>query len=701
MLGAIREAAAELPETDRRSLVDLAVAMARLGVEEESVRRALRELEDELGVLGSDAAASLLAGARPRPVAPAPAALFDIAALRRVLDGRYVAVRDQVRELLAEERWRPPYRLDKDAHRAWVRERLSELAERGIGALAFPGETSDSGDTGTFIAAFETLAFGDLSVVVKAGVQWGLFGGSIFYLGNDAQRRELLDAVAHGELLGCFAMSETGHGSNVAELETTARYLPQTKELEIQTPSEGARKDYVGGAARDARMATVFAQLEVDGRNHGVHPILVPIRDSEGELLPGVRAVDNGEKLGLHGVDNGRLWFDKVRVPRDRLLGRYAMIDDAGYHSDIPSASRRFFTMLGNLVWGRVSVAAAAVSAAKVGMTVALRYAAARRQFGPPGVAEQRLLDYPAHQRRLMPRLAATYAMHFAVSRAREQLLVRGDEDNARRAEATAAGIKTASTWHANDTLQACREACGGQGYLAVNRIGVVRADCDVFATFEGDNVVLLQLVAKSLLSDFKSQFEDAPVSSLIRLVTQRATSLVDRNPLRVRRSDGEHLRDRDFVGGLIERRATSLLESAARRIRRRVADGATTFEAAGAVQNHLLAMARAHVDHFIFESFCEGVAELAEGAERAALERLVDLYGLSRLEEHAAWFLENGYFEARKARGVRKEVELLCAEVAQEAIALVEAFGIPEVALSAPIAFGDPAWGHLEDAPY
>ncbi|PWG73801.1 acyl-CoA oxidase, partial [Enterococcus hirae] len=80
-----------------------------------------------------------------------------------------------------------------------------------------------------------------------------------------------------------------------------------------------------------------------------------------------------------------------------------------------------------------------------------------------------------------------------------------GDKDR-REVEAVAAGLKAFATWHATDTIQTCREACGGQGYLAVNRFAALKADTEVFTTFEGDNIVLQQLLAKGLLTDYKKQ---------------------------------------------------------------------------------------------------------------------------------------------------------------------------------------------------
>src|SRR3546814_9701907 len=128
-------------------------------------------------------------------------------------------------------------------------------------------------------------------------------------------------------------------------------------------------------------MAVVFAQLEIDGKSEGVHAFVVPIR-IDGEPAPGVRIEDSGLKMGLNGVDNGRLWFDGVRIPRTSLLNRFADVTPEGvYESPIESPGRRFFTMLGTLVLGRVCIGAAGNSAAKMALTIAIKYADRRRQF--------------------------------------------------------------------------------------------------------------------------------------------------------------------------------------------------------------------------------------------------------------------------------------------------------------------------------
>src|SRR5690606_36244896 len=166
---------------------------------------------------------------------------------------------------------------------------------------------------------------------------------------------------------------------------TTATYDASTGEFEIHTPSDSAQKNYIGNAAVHGQLAVVFAQLVVGGEVQGVHALLAPIRDAKGATMPGVRIEDCGPKMGLNGVDNGRIWFDHVRVPVDNLLDQHATITDQGrYESPIEDDGRRFFTMLGTLVQGRVSVAGAGLSAATSALTIAIGYGERRRQFGPP-----------------------------------------------------------------------------------------------------------------------------------------------------------------------------------------------------------------------------------------------------------------------------------------------------------------------------
>jgi acyl-CoA oxidase len=693
LLASLQRAGRELPDGDRRSLASLGAELAeRRGAPLDPAElAALAALEAALGLNGAEAARGLTGAARKAPEAAPAAVPFDVAGLAGFLDGEQRATRERVRRLLATPEMAYRSGLDREAYRAQVLAWCRRLAAEGIGPLGLPREHGGGGDPAAFLAVFETLAHHDLSLLVKLGVQFGLFAGSIHQLGTERHHAAWLPAAARLDLAGCFAMTETGHGSNVADLETTARYEPEGGTFEIHTPHAGARKDYIGGAARDARLAVVFAQLKTGGARHGVHAFVVPVRDEDGSVLPGVHVEDCGEKLGLNGVDNGRISFDHVRVPREALLDRFASVAaDGSYSSPIASPGKRFFTMLGTLVGGRVSVALASLSAAKSALCIAVRYGERRRQFGAPGAAETLLLDYPAHQRRLLPRLAATYALHFALrdlaARYAAAVAAQGDEER-RSVEGLAAGLKALATWHAVDTIQTCREACGGQGYLAVNRFAALKADSDVFTTFEGDNTVLLQLVAKGLLSAYRSQFGDMGFIDLVRFVASRAgTAVRELNPIVPRLTAPEHLRDPEFHLGALRWREEHLLATVARRLKKRLDAGLEPTQAMLECQTHLLAAARAHVERTVVERAAAAVAA-APPDLAATLRPLLALDALTRLEAGAGWLLEHGVLEAAKARAIRKQVDALCRELRPLARGLVDAFAIPDEVLAAPIA--------------
>ncbi|MCI2423599.1 acyl-CoA dehydrogenase family protein [Saccharopolyspora sp. K220] len=621
---------------------------------------------------------------------------FDAGELAALLDGRWAHVRNQVRDALDGMPLPPGDALDTESHRAQTLEQLHLLVKSGITDLGFPVAYGGRGDPGGSVVSLELLP-GNLSLMVKAGVQWGLFGGAIVALGTERHHERYLRDIMSLDLPGCFAMTETGQGSDVQHLRSTATYDPATQEFVVHTPHESARKDYIGNAARDGRLAVVFAQLITDGESHGVHALLVPIRDKAGKTLPGVRITDCGRKAGLNGVDNGRITFDHVRVPREALLNRYGDVDpDGTYRSPIASPSKRFFTMLGTLIRGRISVAGTAGGATKLALEIALRYGDARRQFERPGTEEPTtLLDYLAHQRKLLPALAKTFALHFAQEELVATLHDLGDDERQQRElESRAAGLKAMSTWHATHTIQTCREACGGAGYLAENQLAQLKADTDVFTTFEGDNTVLLQLVAKGLLTNYKDQFDELGTLGMAKfLADQFVGAVIERTATRslvqriIDRPGRDDIVDRGWQLKLFDDRERHVLEGLGRRLRKANRDNA--FAVFNNAQDHVLRAARVHVDRVVLEAFVAAIERCRDRQTAALLDKLCDLYVLSEIEADRGWFLEHERITPRRSKAITEAVNELCGQIRPHAVDLVAAFGTPRQWLTAPIATG------------
>jgi acyl-CoA oxidase len=646
---------------------------------------------------------------------------FDVDAVAELLLGRWAEDRRASRRLVLDPALHRVDGLTVAEHRARALEQCRLLVEHGAIQRPFPSAYGGSENHGGNLAAFEELTTADASLSIKAGVQWGLFGSAVLHLGTERNHEEFLPDIVDFRVPGCFAMTETGHGSDVQSIATTATYDPDTQEFVLNTPFRGAWKDYIGNAAEHGVAAVVFAQLITNGVNHGVHAFYVPLRertpgdrsetgaphapDIAGAFLPGIGGEDDGVKGGLNGVDNGRLHFDHVRIPRTNLLNRYGDVaEDGTYSSPIASPGRRFFTMLGTLVQGRVSLDGSAIVAQKLALQIALTYATQRRQFPTDGGEEGVLLDYGQHQRRLIPRLATVFAQSFA----HEQLLRTFDDvfsgrddtpDRREELETLAAGFKALSTWAALDTLQEAREACGGSGFLAENRLTGLRADLDVYVTFEGDNTVLLQLVGKRLLTDFAKNAPRDAASTARFVAAQVGSRIADATALRAL---GQAVADRGSVAHavrdlqdpstqreLLAERVDTMVTTIGMRLRTAGKDRAKAAQLLNESQHELIEAARAHAELLQWEAFTAALDEAPDDDTRAVLTWLRDLFGLGLIEDHLAWFLLHGRLSAQRGQAVSSYIDRLIARLRPLVPDLVRTFGYEAGHVRAAIASG------------
>lgn len=678
---------------DKEILTDVAIKLALQqdpNVSTEKLKTIyffLQELEKGLGLLSSEAIYNFKEKHDTITSKHSTETIFEVDKLTDILDGNQAEIINKVKKIISRPTFKYEESTDTEVYRERVLKWSKILAKEGLGSTAYPKEHGGQDDVEAYFSIMETLSYHDLSLVIKFGVQFGLWGMSIQSLGTEKHYAKYLKDVGTLKLPGCFAMTETNHGSNVKSLETTATYNHNDKTFTINTPHKLARKEYIGNAARDGQMATVFAKLIIDEKDYGVNAFVVPIRDSKNNVLDGITIEDCGQKMGLNGVDNGKIYFDNIVIPKDNMLDRFASVSDDGkFESPIASDNRRFFTMLGTLVGGRIGIPRSALAAAKSGLTIAIRYSDQRRQFGPEGGSEVPILNYRMHQRRLMPYLAKSYAIHFGLQYLTQRFINKKPAEM-QEIEALAAGMKAFSTWNTRDTLQECREACGGKGYLSENRIDALKNDTEIYTTFEGDNTVLMNLVAKNRLSEFRNQFGEMNALSMFNYVVDQAkTSITYKNPFATRNTDEAHILDSEFHLHAFQYREKEILASAAKRLKKLIDSGLDSFDAFNICQHHLINVAHAYLERVILEEFLNQIAKTKDEGSKQILKKLCDLFALSTLEKNASWFLEQGYMEGVKTKAIRKSVNQLCWEVRQSAVPLVNAFNIPESCLSAPI---------------
>ncbi|RNL93356.1 acyl-CoA oxidase [Sinomicrobium pectinilyticum] len=680
----IDQSGIKLVESDNYPLTSFSMKLSFRGNNEEEISNEnLKFIEINLGIQPNHYRHLFDIQTRQSPKAD----FYDPEKIDGILKGEHAPHIDTFRKFLSDPLFQWEISRDKDTFRLRVLEQVKLLASAGYGAMAYEKAYGGIGNMPAYAGIFENLMFIDGSLTIKFGVQFGLFGGSIQNLGTRKHHDQWLKATGEAGILGCFAMTETRHGSNVRGIKTTATYVKETDSIVIDTPGKNDNKEYIGNALH-ATMATVFAQLIVNGTNEGVHAIVVRIRDEKGNLTPGVHIEDNGYKLGLNGVDNGKIWFKNVSVPRENLLNRFGNIDEEGnYSSDISNPNKRFFTMLGTLVGGRICVAKGAVGGTKLALATAVKYALSRRQFNSgEKVQEDLIMDYPSHQLRLVTPIAQTHVYHITLEH-----MIRSysssTEASRRKIETQVAALKALITDFSNKTIQECREACGGKGYLLENRIGDLKNDVDIFTTFEGDNTVLLQLAAKGVLTDFKSEFNSDSYGDILKLVgTQLSDRLATFNPLFTNNTDKEHLFNPDFHLEAFHYRVRRLTFTAASRIRRYVKKGIPPQQVSLNIQTHLIALGKAYGVMLSYEIFADFVKQIADEKMQFIFRKLGTLYALHHIRENAAWYLEHGYISGNKSKAIRQRVERLCTELRPHVVSLVDGFGIPEHCMTAPI---------------
>nr|XP_012328946.1 peroxisomal acyl-coenzyme A oxidase 3 isoform X1 [Aotus nancymaae]XP_012328947.1 peroxisomal acyl-coenzyme A oxidase 3 isoform X1 [Aotus nancymaae]XP_012328948.1 peroxisomal acyl-coenzyme A oxidase 3 isoform X1 [Aotus nancymaae]XP_012328949.1 peroxisomal acyl-coenzyme A oxidase 3 isoform X1 [Aotus nancymaae] len=555
-------------------------------------------------------------------------------------------------------------------------------------------------------ALIQCLGMYDWSLAAKYLLHTLIFGSAVFSSGSE-RHFTYIQKIFSMEIFGCFALTELSHGSNTKAIRTTAHYSPATEEFIIHSPDFEAAKFWVGNMGKTATHAVVFAQLHVPGGQcHGLHPFIIQIRDPKTLLpMPGVMVGDIGRKLGQNGLDNGFAVFHKVRVPRQSLLNRMGDVTPEGtYVSPFKDARQRFGASLGSLSWGRVTIMGMAVANLKLAVSIAVRFSATRRQFGPTEDEEIPVLEYQTQQWRLLPYLAAAYVLdHVSKSLFLDLVelqrgLAAGDR-SARQAElgreihALASAGKALASWTAQQGIQECREACGGHGYLAINRLGVLRDDNDPNCTYEGDNNVLLQQTSNYLLGLRACRVQDgacfrSPLKSVDFLDSY--PGILDQ---RFEVSSVADCLDSAVALAAYKWLVCYLLRETHEKFNQEKRSGSDDFEARNNCQVfHGRPLALAFMELTVLQRFHEHVHRpCVPPSLRAVLGRLSALYALWSLNCHVGLLYRGGYFSGEQAgRVLESAILTLCSQLKDDAVALVDVIAPPDFVLDSPIGRAD-----------
>ncbi|XP_032877994.1 acyl-coenzyme A oxidase-like protein [Amblyraja radiata] len=592
--------------------------------------------------------------------------------LARYLDGQHWRLKNQLRRQTAQSQLfrQHSYDLNLDEMRDLTSERVKFVIKLPMVQRQLDEQVEKKKHCiNKSLVIGEVLSTADLATGVKMGVVCWLFGGAIINLGSQVHIEKWLQPLKDLKLTGMFAMTERGHGSNVRGIQTQATYDPAFQEFIIHTPCEDAEKMYIGNAMK-GNDAAVFAQLIVNGELLGPHCFIVPIRDQEGNMYPGVTVIDMMHKEGLNGVDNGILVFNNIRIPKENLLDRFGSVSEDGvYQSAIKDRGARFNAMLAALTPSRIALIFQALGAMKLGLSIAIRYSHSRRQFGPKDKEEVKIIDHQTQYLRLMPHLAASLALTFTGRYAGEIL----DEDmcqgrnlvNNRSLQALVAGLKAYSTWENLACLQDCRECTGGMGYMMENRIPGLKCDSDVFVTFEGDNVVMLQVVVRELLAQYARQYEESPMVALLKHWSAAATDSLRTSVLAF---NTETVGSLSFLLKALNYRERVLQRSLAARLYSKVMKNKEDpFSSWNSCLHHVTCLALAHIHRVTLEQFWKAVEGCPVPEDQALLKKFCLLHGTSLVYQERAWYLEHRYLTPATSVQMRNQVSLTLGEGGEE----------------------------------
>ncbi|KAK5644684.1 hypothetical protein RI129_005984 [Pyrocoelia pectoralis] len=548
----------------------------------------------------------------------------------------------------------------------------------------------------------EALAATYPDVSVKQGIGVFLFQNTLSTLGTE-RHQHFIEAIWNRQSLSALALTEVAHGSDAKNMKTTATYDKETKEFVINTPDFKAAKCWVGNLGKTCTMVLLFAQLYTGSQCFGLHAFVVPVRDPNTLLpYPGLIIGDIGEKIGLNGIDNGFIMFQNYRIPRQNLLNRTADVTvDGDYESSFSEPGKILGAALENLSAGRVGIMQECSNNLISAVTIAVRYAAVRTQFGSDNGHELPIIEYQLHQWRLFPYVSAAAVLKIfttslatdylnAVEMSNTDTAIENLREMISEIHAIISATKPLVSWTSLHAIQECREACGGHGFLKAARFGDLRNTVDPCVSYEGDNNVLLQQTSNWLLRQWSAVMNHnqthSPLKTCSFLTNYRSilsTKFIG--------SSTKHVKTVEFIRQTYEWLITYLLK-----ITHQKQMELMTTQNRFTARNHsqvykATVLSKAYGEYVTLKYYWKCIYD--QNLERdlvVVLEALGLLYGLSSLDKHLVYLLQGNYDSGPLVQLVKDAILDLCEDVKNYAVPVTDALAPSDFVINSVLGKAD-----------
>eukprot|EP00531_Pseudo-nitzschia_arenysensis_P009578 CAMPEP_0116129348 /NCGR_PEP_ID=MMETSP0329-20121206/7878_1 /TAXON_ID=697910 /ORGANISM="Pseudo-nitzschia arenysensis, Strain B593" /LENGTH=703 /DNA_ID=CAMNT_0003623613 /DNA_START=96 /DNA_END=2207 /DNA_ORIENTATION=+ len=537
---------------------------------------------------------------------------------------------------------------------------------------------------------------------IPLALHWVMFQPNIVSLCDDEQQARWLPLCRDWRMIGCYAQTELGHGSNIRALETTATFLPEYKGGDkggswiINSPTLTSGKFWPGTLGRTANHAMVIAQLiDGEGKKRGIHNFLVQLRSMEDHtLLPGVETGDIGPKIGYNTMDNGFAYFRNVKIPRRNMAMRFASVDENGkYRKKTMSEAASKISYI-TMMQVRSMIVTGAAKALAMACCITTRYSAVRKQgFSEDGKSETQVLDYTQQQHRIFPLLAFSYCTFFTGRRLAKELKAMEDKliggqpvskEDVSDVHASSSALKSFTTMITADGIEEMRKACGGHGFLACSGLPELFTTYLQSPTVEGDNHMLPQQVIRVLLKLVQAVKTNKGIQKYERCnsyaLVPSLRAIMTGKQERCQAINADELCSLPILLNAFRHRAARLLLVTANQMNEDIMKNGVSPQKAW--NNALVAMAKASKAYSLFlllRNIKEGIVEeqrmgVMGSAEAIVLGDLAKLFALYWMEKDLGDFVEDGYLRPKQSKWVSSCVLKYLAAIRTNAVALVDA---------------------------